>query len=80
MVKHKVSTDGRAEIEKIHKKLVKNTMTKDGKRQERERIIGKLFDERISIVIRLDIYISVLETLKECAVLFQAKGPNLASS
>ena len=74
MVKHKVSEKGRAEIERSHLKLAKKVMTKDGKARK-ERIIGKLFDERKKTIMLLDIYMSVLETLREYAVLFQAKEP-----
>lgn len=74
LVKHEVSKEGSVEIEKSLQKLAKITMTKDGK-ERKERIIGKLYDERRKTVMLLGIYKSVLETLKEYAVLFQL--PNL---
>ena len=74
LVKHEVSKEGSVEIEKSLQKLAKKTMTKDGK-ERKERIIGKLYDERRKTVMLLCVYESVLETLKEYAVLFQSKQP-----
>lgn len=72
--KHEVSEEGKSEMEKSIQKIAKKSMTKDGK-ERKERIKGKLFDERRKTIMLLSIYKSVLETLKEYAVLFQAKEP-----
>jgi len=49
-------------------------MTKDGKLRK-ERIVGKLFDERKKTRMLLGLYMSALNILKEYVIIFQSKEP-----
>ena len=68
--RHKVSDANKQEIDRI--KLKKNVITKDGK-DRKQRILNKLFDNRERTRIQLSMYMSVLDRLKEYAMLFQTK-------
>lgn len=72
--RHEVLDASKQELDRIHVKLKKKVMTKDGK-DRKQRILNKLFDNRERTRIQLSMYMSVLDILKEYAVLFQTKEP-----
>ncbi|XP_060084683.1 uncharacterized protein LOC132563943 [Ylistrum balloti] len=69
-----VSDAAKERVREIHLSLSKKSLTKDG-RDRKDRILGKIFDERMLIKLVLNLYSSVLPLLKNFTLLFEMKEP-----
>ncbi|GBN78213.1 hypothetical protein AVEN_45094-1, partial [Araneus ventricosus] len=69
-----VSSEGKARIKEIHQYLSEKKMTPEGI-SRKERIVQKLFKERMRTQLVLHFYTAVLPLLKKYVCLFQTKEP-----
>ncbi|GBN25381.1 hypothetical protein AVEN_143893-1, partial [Araneus ventricosus] len=69
-----VSSEGKARIKEIHQYLSEKKMTPEGI-SRKERIVQKLFKERVRTQLVLHFYTAVLPLLKKYVCLFQTKEP-----